>query len=117
MIEVAIPLDDPSVLYEDFGRQISGSIAIVGEEVSRIDENGWRFILRSDLKCSYITGTPCQPTHRVGRSATGFEAAVDIGTVQDREAEPVVVTEPLFELGVIEVGFKGVFDSGSDIGL
>jgi hypothetical protein len=37
-----------------------------------------------------IADTPCQSTHRVARSATGFQAAVNIGTVHNRQRVAVV---------------------------
>jgi hypothetical protein len=42
---------------------------------------------------------------------------MDIRPVQDGETISIVVAQPLFEAGIIEVGIKGVLDSGSDVAL
>ncbi len=44
-----------------------------------------------------IADAPRQSTQRVARSATGFEASVNIGAEEDGHRIPVVIAEPIFE--------------------
>jgi len=53
-----------------------------------------------------IADTPCQSTHRVARSATGFQAAVNISTVHNRERVAVVFAQSLFHFWVVQVKTK-----------
>src|SRR5262249_55223318 len=45
VIEVAVTLEDPPVLYDDLGRQLTGAEAIVREQVSGVHEESGRLVV------------------------------------------------------------------------
>src|SRR5262249_842480 len=76
---------------------------IVCKQITRIDKESRNFHVRSLLECFDIADTPCQSTHRVARSATGFEAAVNISAVDNRHRIAIIFAEVLLDLRRIDI--------------
>src|ERR1044071_5957962 len=106
-MKVAIAPDDPSVFWNNLTGKLVCGEAIIGEEIAGVHKQGWDFEFRSLSERFDIADTPCQSTHRVAGSATGFEAAMDVGAIHYRESVAVILAQPLFDFWVIKVKVEG----------
>ena len=90
VMKIAVPLDYPLVFCHNLSGQLGCAETIIGKRITCINYERRDFHIRSVPEGFCIADTPCQSTHRVARSATGFQAAVNIGTVHDRQRVAVV---------------------------
>lgn len=103
LMEVRVALDDPLVFCDNLSGQTVGREAVIRKQITGIREERRHFHIRAVHEGFDIADTPCQSTHRVGRSATGFEAAVNIAPVENGQRETVVLAEALFDFWRVDV--------------